>query len=330
MARYRKVETAVWGDERFRAMSAAKPNGQTLWLYLLCGPRTTTFPGLVVAREAVMADDLGWSVEGFRQAFGEALREGLVEADWKAGVVVLKKALLDGAGDPRETSRPESPNVLRSWSKSWDEVPDCALKADYLRHLGSFAQALGETFAQAFREAFRKALAKASPHPSPNQDQEQKQEQEQDKTPLTPLKGGTPKRSRKQTHSDEQVDAAKRTLAHIAKRTGVQYQAAAPHVNLIVARLSEPGVTEHDLRCVVAYCWDPTGLDWKNATTSDGVPMAKHLVPETLFGPKKLHKYLEPARAWYRENIAPRARDATPEQTNQPVVLVASQIRSAQ
>lgn len=149
-------------------------------------------------------------------------------------------------------------------------------------------------------------------------------------TPLTPLKGGSPKRSRKPTHSDEQVDAAKRTLAHIAKRTGVQYQGAEPHVKLIAARLADPGVTEHDLRCVVAYCWDPSGLDWKNATTSDGVPMAKHLVPETLFGPKKLHKYLEPARAWYREHIAPKAHEATPEQSNQPVMLVASQIRSVQ
>ncbi|MGN6107263.1 MAG: hypothetical protein ACTHU0_19300 [Kofleriaceae bacterium] len=182
MARYRKIEIAVWHDERFRALSSAPANGQTLWLYLLCGPRTTIFPGLVVARQEVIASDLGWPLEAFREAYGEAFREGLVEADWKAGVVVLRKALLDSHGDPRDTARPESPNVLKSWAKSWGDIPECELKRSYLRSLESFAEGLGKGFTKAFTEGFRKALGKPSLHPSSNQEQDQEQDQDSNKS----------------------------------------------------------------------------------------------------------------------------------------------------
>lgn len=181
MSRYRKVEVGVWTDGKFQALSPAPPNGQTLWLYLLSGPRTTIIPGAVVAREAVLADDLGWKLEAFRETLGEALREGLIEVDRKGGLILLKRALLDRHGDPRESARPESPNVIKSWAKAWPEIPDCELKNVLLQRLGAFAEALGPAFAKAFSEGFAKALAKASPHPSPNQEQEQEQEKEQEK-----------------------------------------------------------------------------------------------------------------------------------------------------
>jgi hypothetical protein len=159
--RYRKVELGMWHDASFLAMTPPEPSGQWLWVYLLTGPRTTQLPGLVVAREAVMADDLRWDVEGFRKAFGECFQEGLLDADWKAGVVVLRKALLTSSGAPRETARPGNPNVLKSWSQHLRQVPDCGLKTSYLRTLKSFAEALGKPFAEAFGEAFGEALAKA-------------------------------------------------------------------------------------------------------------------------------------------------------------------------
>lgn len=163
MARYyRKVEIAMWIDDRFRSLSSAPPNAQTLWFYLLTGPRTVSLPGIVIGREAVLADDLGWPMEGFREAFGEVSREGLAKANWKAGLVVLERALFDSFGEPRESSKPESPNVIKHWEKSWDLIPECELKSQYLRQLGSFCEALGEGFAKAYREAFRKALAKPS------------------------------------------------------------------------------------------------------------------------------------------------------------------------
>lgn len=174
--RYRKIEVPTWTDERFRRLSSPPPCGRYLWLYLLTGNRTTIIPGVVIGGELALAEELGWPVEGFREAFREAFAEGLVEADWKAGLVLLKKALLDSDGEPRETARPDSPNVLRSWAKVWPDIPESPLKLLLLQRLGSFAEGLGPSFAKAYQQAFAKALREASRHPSPNQDQDQEQD----------------------------------------------------------------------------------------------------------------------------------------------------------
>ena len=159
---YRKVEVGTWFDDRFQRLSAAPPSGQTLWLYLLMGPRTNALPGIVVAREAVMADDLGWSVDDIRYAFAEATREGMANADWKAGVVVLTRALFDSNNRRRETAKPTSLNVIKAWSKAFDAVPDCALKYEYLQSLKTYCDALPDAFADVFADAFADAFAKAS------------------------------------------------------------------------------------------------------------------------------------------------------------------------
>ena len=98
MSRYRKVEVSLWGDRGFRELSAAPPSGQTLWLYLLTGPRTLPIPGVIVARPAVMADDLRWSMEGFQQAFGEVLSKGIVKADSDTGIVWIPRELTGTTG----------------------------------------------------------------------------------------------------------------------------------------------------------------------------------------------------------------------------------------
>lgn len=253
MARFRKVEVAVWGDERFQALSPARPNGQTLWLYLLTGPRTTTFPGLVVARDQVMASDLGWELGPFREAFREASGKGMAKADWKAGLVVLRKALIDSTGEPRDTAKPESPNVIRSWAKSWDEVPECSLKAEYLLNLESFSKALGEAFHKAFREAFRKALAKASPHPSPNQEQEKEQEQEQESlcaaTPAPGLarlhdKVDAATRRQRKPPTPGHAEARDHWFAYWSRRTGQRPTWAAKHATLLNGLIGAHGPDE--------------------------------------------------------------------------------------
>jgi hypothetical protein len=170
MARYRKVDVRVWGDEKFRRLTPMAPSGQGLWLYLITNPNTSNIPGLYRAGEAALAEELGWSVEAFREAFGEVFREGLAEADWKARVVWLP----GGA----KYNRPESPNVVLGWAAPWDEVPDCALKTRAYRHLKAFTEGLGKAFAEAFVKGCRQPYPQASPHPSPNPDPDPDQEPE--------------------------------------------------------------------------------------------------------------------------------------------------------
>jgi hypothetical protein len=157
VGRYSKVSRRVWGDGKFRSLSPAPPNAQTLWLRLLTAPEQTCIPGVILIREGGLADDLGWSTEGLREAFAEVFRKGMAKADWKAGLVWLPNA--------SKHNRPESPNVVKAWASLWPDLPDSPLKAEISRAL----QDLAEDLPQAFREVFRKTW--------PNQEQEQEQEQ---------------------------------------------------------------------------------------------------------------------------------------------------------
>lgn len=172
MARYRKIDVRLWGDEKFLALSGLEPSGKALWIYFLTSPNTNSIPGLFRAGEAAMAEELGWPLKGFREAFAELFREGLANADWKARLVWLPNAI--------KYNRPDNPNVVTSWSVSWDELPECKLKCLAYETLKLFVEPLGEGFAKAF--------AKACPNRMPNKEQEQEQEKEQE-TPHAPRRG---------------------------------------------------------------------------------------------------------------------------------------------
>ncbi len=179
MARHKKIDVRMWGDKRFRALSKPQPNAQSLWVYLLTGPHTTSIPGLFVSGEAAMAESLGWPLKAFREVFGEVLTEGMCESDPEARVIWIPKAMF--------YNQPESPNVVKSWRIYWDEIPECPLKVKAYQNLKAFTEDLGKGFGQAFKQAIGEGQIITDPvkvaRPSPNQEQEQEQEQEEDPQP---------------------------------------------------------------------------------------------------------------------------------------------------
>jgi hypothetical protein len=166
VARYAKTDVRIWDDERVKAMTPIPPCGQGLWIRLLISRHRSAVPGLLCVGEAALAEEFNWSLEDFRKAFGEAKRQGLVKADWKARVVWLPKAW--------KYNSPESPNVVKSWRIPWDETPECALKLEIYQCLKAFIEGFKEGFKKAFREACSK--------PSPNQEQEPEPEQEHEES----------------------------------------------------------------------------------------------------------------------------------------------------
>jgi hypothetical protein len=180
MARYRKTEVGTWTDSKFRQLSSPEPNAQTLWFYLLTGPRTTIFPGIVLATEAVMADDLKWPLDAelnlwpdqstpggtpggtrrgtrprcLREAWGELSKTSMARADFSAGVVHLPRALFTSDQEVREASRPGSPNAFLGWSKFWKDIPDCTIKDEYLSELATLATTLGKLYVKAFHQGW--------------------------------------------------------------------------------------------------------------------------------------------------------------------------------
>lgn len=162
MAIYRKVMVRMWGDEKVMALSRPQPCGQALWIHLLTGEQTDIIPGLCRIGEAAFAEQLGWPLEGFRDAFREVNALGMAKADWNARVVWVPKAI--------EHNAPTSVNVVKSWADAWDRIPECSLKVEAWQTLKAFLDGMAE--------GFREAFATACPKPRLIQEQEQEQEQE--------------------------------------------------------------------------------------------------------------------------------------------------------
>lgn len=84
-----------------------------------------------------------------------------------------------------------------------------------------------------------------------------------------------------------------RVLNRLTQSNGVTYTSA-EHFELVRERLRS-GITELELRAVIAYCAED--LNWAHEEK-----MLGHLNPHTLFGPS-LSKYLDPARSVYADEI---------------------------
>lgn len=164
MAKYRKVDPRIWNDAKFRDLS---DQGMLVFLFILTHPHMTSL-GAMRASIPGMAAELGWSTEAFAKAFTEGWKAGLIEHDKKASYTGLPNFL--------RYNGPESPNVIKSWQKSWDMLPECELKTLLPQRLKGFMKGL----TKGFREAWSEVEHTFADHPLRNQEQEQEQEQEQD------------------------------------------------------------------------------------------------------------------------------------------------------
>lgn len=161
MAHYRKIDTRIWNDRKFLALS---DRGKLAFMFLLTHPHLTAI-GAMRATAPGMAHELGWTEKAFREAFGEVLAKGMAKHDESACFVWVPNFL--------KYNRPESPNVVKSWSSWFDLLPECSLKSQLQQQVKAFAEGLSEGFRKALGEAFAKGM------PNQEQEQEHKQEQEQ-------------------------------------------------------------------------------------------------------------------------------------------------------
>lgn len=162
MSQYRKVDTRIWNDARFCGLS---DDGKLVFLMLLTHPNMTSL-GAMRATLAGLAEEIGWESERLSKGFGEGLAKGMVEHDRTGRMIGLPNFLKYNA--------PENPNVLRSWVKAFDLLPECQLKAKTFQRLKTLVEGLSEPFRKAFGEAFPKGMA--IQEQEPEQEPEPKQE----------------------------------------------------------------------------------------------------------------------------------------------------------
>ena len=108
------------------------------------GAHTTSIPGLWAIGEMALAEKLNWSRHKFRRAFCQLKDRGMVEADWRSGVVYVPAVL--------QVDSPANPDVVRGWRDSWHEIPACALKAAVCARLREHCAGRGANFLSAFNE----------------------------------------------------------------------------------------------------------------------------------------------------------------------------------
>jgi hypothetical protein len=119
---YSKVTRRVWADEKFRGLSAPKPNAQTLWLYLLTGARCTSIPGLIAVGVMGLAEDLSWSITATRKCLAEIERAGMAKVDHVARLIWLPNAIRHNV--------PANQSIVLGWARKWVALPRCELLAE--------------------------------------------------------------------------------------------------------------------------------------------------------------------------------------------------------
>lgn len=176
MARYRKIDTRIWNDAKFSALS---DDGKLLFFMLLTHPNMTALGAMRGTPEGLAAEQR-WPAERLSKAFGEALSKGIAEHDETACLIALPNFI--------RYNPPESPNVVKAWESALDLLPECALKFVVIQRAKAFAEGMSKGFSKALPEVFGEALSKSMPI------QEQEQEQEiKEPYPAKNLSEGTSK-----------------------------------------------------------------------------------------------------------------------------------------
>lgn len=143
--RYRTINPKIWIDKKFSSLSPTLPSAQSLFIYLLTNPFTSSIPGLYRAGKDAMAEELGWNVRAFNNAFIELVDAKLVKADFNNRVIFIPNAF--------KYNKPRSLNVIKGWRHIWAEIPECELKEQARIHLAEKTKEMGPLFYEAFIES---------------------------------------------------------------------------------------------------------------------------------------------------------------------------------
>lgn len=142
MSRYIQLHRKIWSSRIFPFLS---DDAKLVFLHASSTPLGNQF-GCYRAGILSLSEELRWSKERYRKAFGEALSKGLIEHDEKFLVVRIPGFL--------DYNKPGNPNILIRWGRDFEELPDSPLKYKTFQQLKAFAEALGEAYQEAFAKGF--------------------------------------------------------------------------------------------------------------------------------------------------------------------------------
>ena len=163
-SRYKKIDPRMWIDPVFCALSAPKPNAQTLWIYLLTGPCSRVFPGLLQITSLGLAGGLHWPQSAVKKCLLELEKakpktSKMLTCDEINGVIFIPNCF--------KYNPPVSPNQAMSWAMDLHEMPEVSLVFSAVKAAYDFLLGLDHAFVLAFLQGLPLALRQGLPQGIP-------------------------------------------------------------------------------------------------------------------------------------------------------------------
>lgn len=172
MARYRKIDTRIWNDRKFRELD---DKSKLAFFLVLTHPDTNQL-GMLRSRSVALAMELGWQPDAMSDAIQTLCQMGMLMVDEKAGFIFIPNFL--------KYNPPNGPNAVKGWAGLIDLMPECNLLTYALSHLKPAISRLSEGVRSAIPDDIKDAISHAIPDDIKNANETasriQEQEQEQD------------------------------------------------------------------------------------------------------------------------------------------------------
>lgn len=140
MSHYRKIDVRIWNDAKFNSLSS---DGKLAFFMLLTHPMMTAL-GAMRGTPSGLAEEIGMEPEPFREGFRELLSKRLAEHDQEGRLIALPNFL--------KYNPPANPNAVRSWLKSLELLPECALLDQVIQRARTAAKGFKEPLPEPFAE----------------------------------------------------------------------------------------------------------------------------------------------------------------------------------
>jgi len=125
MAHYRKIDTRIWNDAKFREFS---DDAKLVWLHLLTHPQLTPI-GAIRATPTMLAIDLGWDAERYQMALAMPHAMGLIMVANKAPLMTISNFV--------KYNKPDSIKNVQGWAKCLESLPECPELFEFVEHVKS-------------------------------------------------------------------------------------------------------------------------------------------------------------------------------------------------
>lgn len=172
MARYRKIDTRIWNDRKFRELD---DKSKLAFFLVLTHPDTNQL-GMLRSRSVALAMELGWHPDVMSDAILTLCRMDLLMVDDKAGFIFIPNFL--------KYNPPNGPNAVKGWAGLIDLMPECDLLSRALVYLKPTIFGLSEGVRSAIPDDVKNAISHAiqdgitDDKEMPSRIQEQEQEQD--------------------------------------------------------------------------------------------------------------------------------------------------------